>query len=197
MSTSDEFLPHDVLTGDRLRQLFDELDAELDAKGPRVEVVICGGAALAMGWDDRATHDVDALDEFPARLSIAIATVAARNGLRPDWLNHSASLFRPQGLQTEPVYEGDRLSVAAATRKYLLAMKAYAARPGDIADIEMLMNEQNVDSTELLPLVLDVYGPERAHAREDAIVLVAEAIRQRQYSTTHRQGPQPGIDLGL
>jgi len=48
VSTSDEFLPHDVLTGDRLRRLFGELDAELGADGPRVEVVICGGAALAL-----------------------------------------------------------------------------------------------------------------------------------------------------
>lgn len=197
MSTSDEFLPHDVLTGDRLRRLFDELDAELDAEGPRVEVVICGGAALALRWDDRATHDVDALDEFPARLTAAIAAVAARNGLRPDWLNHAASLFRPEGLQTEPVYEGDRISFAAATRKYLLAMKAYAARPGDIADIEMLMNEQNMDISELLPLVTEAYGADRIQARKNAIALVVEAINQRQDNTSHRQGPQPGIDLGL
>lgn len=183
MSTSDEFLPHDVLTGDRLRRLFDELDAELDAEGPRVEVVICGGAALALRWDDRATHDVDALDEFPARLTAAIAAVAARNGLRPDWLNHAASLFRPEGLQTEPVYEGDRVSFAAATRKYLLAMKAYAARPGDIADIEMLMNEQNMDSSELLPLVTEAYGADRTQARKNAITLVVEAISQRQDNT--------------
>ena len=197
MSTSDEFLPHDVLTGDRLRRLFDELDAELGGDGPRIEVVICGGAALALRWNDRATHDVDALNEFPARLTSAIATVAARNGLRPDWLNYAASTFRPEGLQTEPVYEGDRISFAAATRKYLLAMKAYAARPGDIADIEMLMNEQNMDSSELLPLVIEAYGPDKAQDRENAIALVVEAINQRQDNTPHRRGPQPGIDQGL
>ena len=68
---------------------------------------------------------------------------------------------------------------------------------GDIADIEMLMNEQNMDSSELLPLVIEAYGPDKAQDRENAIALVVEAINQRKDNTPQRQGPQPGIDKGL
>lgn len=194
---SDDSLPHDVLTGDRLRRLFAELDQELGAGGPTVEVVICGGAALALRWDDRATHDVDAVEELPKRTLTAISEVASRNGLRPDWLNHAASLFRPNGLQTEPVYEGERFSVVAATRPYLLAMKAYAARAGDIADIEQLMSELGVDSSELLPLVVEAYGEERVEARKAAITDVIAAVSAREHQQNSGPRRDPGIDFGL
>ncbi|MCY4036445.1 MAG: hypothetical protein OXF64_03190, partial [bacterium] len=83
--------------------------------------------------------------------------------------------------------------VSPASGEYVRGVKAYAARPGDIADIEMLMTEQNMDSSDLLPLVIKAYGADRAQDRENAIALVVEAINQNQDNTPHRRGPQPDV----
>lgn len=45
---SGDALPHQVLDGDRLRELSSEVDAFVDPEGAPVDVVICGGAALAL-----------------------------------------------------------------------------------------------------------------------------------------------------
>ncbi len=197
MSTfdDDEYLPRQVLTGHRLRSLFAEVDAEITHDGPAVDVVICGGAALALHWDERATHDVDALGEFPRRLVTAIRAVGERHGLDQDWFNSAAARLSPRGLQTEQVYEGRTLKVLAATRPHLLAMKAFAARATDIPDIEGLMEELGVRSSQLCGLVQEAYDEDRVEARSAAIseVIAAISIRERE-----REGRGRGMDdIGL
>ena len=50
-------------------------------------------------------------------------------GLDPDWLNDGAKAFMPgKDPNQVSVFEGDNLSVAAASPRYLLAMKLLAAR---------------------------------------------------------------------
>lgn len=187
--------PHQLLTGDRLRHLFAEVDAEIDLEGSPVEVIICGGAALALRWDERATYDIDALGKFPRSLAGAINKVGSRHGLRPDWFNDAASVFRPEALQTESVYEGQRLHVQAATRPYLLAMKVYAARMSDVGDIERLVGELGMTSSELLPLVREAYDEEMIEAHKNAINKVITDLSKRQQATRDQGRASPGIDL--
>ena len=75
----------------RLRDLFAELDAELDGRNEPVRVLVAGGAALAFRWSGRTTYDVDLLGgDFPADLRRAIAVVAERHNLESDWVNAGA-----------------------------------------------------------------------------------------------------------
>jgi hypothetical protein len=55
--------------------------------------------------------------------------VADELGLEPDWLNDGAKAFMPGNDPDQVgVFEGKNLSVAAASPRYLLAMKLLAAR---------------------------------------------------------------------
>ena len=103
------------------------LDEELGTAGVRGEVFVVGGAAMALAYDARrATVDVDAIFVPAAEVRQAAARVAERLQIEGDWLNDGAKAFMP-GSDPERigVFEGDRLSVAAASPRYLLAMKRW------------------------------------------------------------------------
>ncbi len=106
------------------------LDNELASAGVRGEVFVVGGAAMALAYDARrATVAVDAIFVPATEVRSAAARVAERLDLEADWLNDGAKAFMPG---SDParigVFEGDRLSVAATSPRYLLAMKLLASR---------------------------------------------------------------------
>ena len=57
-------VPPDLLLGAAdIRRLFDELSSHLnDAGSTGHHLMIAGGAALALMWQDRLTHDIDVLE---------------------------------------------------------------------------------------------------------------------------------------
>jgi hypothetical protein len=119
-----------LLDREGLHRALVALDEDLGRIGVRGEVFVVGGAAMALAYDARrATVDVDAVFVPAAEVRAAAARVADQMGLEPDWLNDGAKAFMPG---TDPdsigVYEGEHLSVAAASPRYLLAMKLLAAR---------------------------------------------------------------------
>jgi uncharacterized nucleotidyltransferase DUF6036 len=119
-----------LLDRDGLLVALKSLDGELAAIGVRGEVFVVGGAAMALAYDARrATVDVDAIFVPAAEVREAASRVAQRLGIEADWLNDGAKAFMP-GPDPERigVFEGDHLSVAAASPRYLLAMKLLAAR---------------------------------------------------------------------
>jgi hypothetical protein len=119
-----------LLDRDGLLVALRSLDDELAAVGVRGEVFVVGGAAMALAYDARrATVDVDAIFVPAAEVRDAAARVAQRLDLEADWLNDGAKAFMP-GPDPERigVFEGDHLSVAAASPRYLLAMKLLASR---------------------------------------------------------------------
>lgn len=106
------------------------LDEELGSAEVRGEVFVVGGAAMALAYDARrTTEDVDAIFVPAAEVRGAAVRVGERLGLEADWLNDGAKAFMP-GTDSERigVFEGKNLSVAAASPRYLLAMKLLAAR---------------------------------------------------------------------
>lgn len=96
---------------------------------------------MALAYDARrSTVDVDAIFAPSREVREAATRVASHLGLEPDWLNDGAKAFMP-GIDRERigVYEGDNLSVAAASPRYLLAMKLLASRvERDQDDIRVL-----------------------------------------------------------
>lgn len=107
-----------------------ELDEELKTLDVKGEIFIVGGAAMAIAYDTRrATTDVDAVFVPSSEIRTAAARVATRLNLEPDWLNDGAKAFMPGADSNQiGVYEGQNLSVAAASPQYLLAMKLMASR---------------------------------------------------------------------
>jgi len=119
-----------LLDREELLEALRLLDQELGAVGIRGEVFVVGGAAMALAYDARrATVDVDAIFVPAAEVRDAAARVAERLHIEEDWLNDGAKSFMPG---SDPdrigVFEGDHLSVAAASPRYLLAMKLLASR---------------------------------------------------------------------
>ena len=87
------------LDHDRIRELFDELSAALEARGVPDHVYLVGGGALVTGYGrERTTRDVDArIDEAKDEVLAAAKTTAERNGLHERWLHVEAAQFVPRG----------------------------------------------------------------------------------------------------
>ncbi|HEX6418051.1 MAG TPA: DUF6036 family nucleotidyltransferase [Acidimicrobiales bacterium] len=132
-----------MLSRRRILDLFAELDDELCRAGVRGDVFIVGGAAMAVAYDARpATRDVDAIWHPSAEIRTAAERVAARHDdLDAAWMNDGVKGFLPGD---DPghgpvVYDGECLTVSAASPEYLLATKLLASRVSrDEADILLL-----------------------------------------------------------
>lgn len=122
-----------------LLDLFGELDGLL-AGGAAHELLVVGGAAMALRWESRLSDDVDVVDvPLPPEVRAAVRTLAAEQGLPPDWLNASAAIFAPNmEADATVVYRGQNLVVRAAGAEYLLAMKLRASRDQDLDDAVVL-----------------------------------------------------------
>ena len=173
-----------------IRRLLDRLSSHLrDAGCAGHHLMIAGGAALALMWEDRTTHDSDVLEHrlrasphtdaerrttavdfismrFPAELARAARLVADAEGLPRNWLNGAAAIFTPAGdLHPQVLYQSDCLTIEAPSPPVLLAMKVYAARPLDLHDAARLARHTaTTDPDQLLALVADAYGADAADA---------------------------------
>ncbi len=124
-----------------LLNAFELLDDELGRMDVEADLFVVGGAAMAVAYDARrATTDVDAVFVPSKEVRTAASRVAEELGLEEDWLNDSVKGFLPgEDAEQVGVYEGTNLHVAAASPKFLLAMKLMALRAErDIDDIKTL-----------------------------------------------------------
>jgi len=124
-----------------LLNAFELLDDELGAMGVEADLFVVGGAAMAVAYDARrATTDVDAIFAPAKEVRTAALRVAGELGLEEDWLNYGVRGFLPgEDVEQVGVYEGKNLHVAAASPKFLLAMKLMASRTErDTDDIKTL-----------------------------------------------------------
>ncbi len=175
-----------MLTKERILELFGELDSELAVHGVRGDLFIVGGAAMAVAYDARpATRDVDGIWRPSSEIRDAAERVAEHHDdLDHDWLNDSVKGFLP-GDDPGPrrvVYEGDNLTVSAASPEYMLATKLLASRVArdedDIALLADLCGIEDVDQG--LDLVERFYGTRPIEAR---VSFLLEGILARQGPT--------------
>ena len=148
----------------RLGELLIALDRQIAlADGDKVELVVCGGSALAaLGLVLRTTRDVDVLglaratesgvvveqlERLPEPLVSAALKVARDFNLPPDWLNTGPALQVRMGLpegferRLERRRCGHRLTVHYASRYDQVHLKLYAAVDQDsyhVQDLELL-----------------------------------------------------------
>ena len=168
--------------GATLLNLLAEVDAELPPE-ITAEIAAIGGAVLTLRWSDRMSMDVDVVSEsMPQELRSAAAVIAARHGLRPDWINDAAKVKTPDlDPELEVLYRGDRLTVYGAGTRYLLASKLFAARDTDFDDAVRLAEELGLtDADEMLELLSDAYPRRLLTPRNDYNArMVAEAVHRR------------------
>ena len=154
-----------LLDAGRIGELFRAVNTGLGAAAVRapVEVVVVGGAAIAMLWNPgRTTYDVDVVSEgIPAVFWDVVADVGRNEGLTAGWLNAAARVKAPTGATPgEPtaIYVGSHLRVYGASPHYVLAMKLLTGRGVDTADIPVLLDAvQPTGRDELYDLVERAY----------------------------------------
>lgn len=160
-----------MLTKARILELFGELDSELARDDVRGDVFIVGGAAMAVAYDARpATRDVDGIWRPSTEVREAATRVAARHDdVDGDWLNDAVKGFLPgpDSGEQRVVYEGDNLTVSAASPEYLLATKLFASRVArDEDDIVLLAGLCDVDTVDKgLELLDRFYGDRPIEAK--------------------------------
>lgn len=126
-----------------------EVGSELAAKGLLGEIVVVGGAYMTLVLRSReATADVDAYLAPDQAMAIrdAARVVAARHDLPEDWLNDAVKGFFATSPELVLWAEYPGLRVQTVTAGYMLAMKALAGRPQDIADLRVLIEHLGIDS---------------------------------------------------
>lgn len=129
---------------------FRELSRELRRSRVRGHIYVIGGAAMALGFDDRRhTMDVDVLiNEGHGPVVGAVRRVARRRGWPESWLNEAASSAMPPSIddRARTAYGDRHLVVTSASAEHLLAMKVRAARPKDAKDIGFLARRLRMSS---------------------------------------------------
>ena len=202
--------PSRQLDASAIRYLFDSLSSHLrEAQSLNHHLVIAGGAALALLWEDRLTRDVDVLEHrfrgparsddgrrtaavdfismrFPAELARAARRVAEAERLAPNWLNGAVAIFTPGcDLEERSLYRSDALTVECPSPRVLLAMKLHAGRGQDLSDAARLAQETGATNRDaLLGLVAHAYGddeitPDTTSFADSALALALELPHDR------------------
>jgi predicted nucleotidyltransferase len=126
-----------------------------DAEGQHVQLIVVGGAAMALAYNARlSTRDVDAIFLVPPEASDTrrwAGTVAEERGWEPNWLNDGAKGFL-NGLSVGDLLLQSRgVEVRQVSAAQLLAMKLSAWRDDtDIEDAKRLLIEFPRDSLEMV-----------------------------------------------
>lgn len=141
------------LTGADIRHLLELLDVELGTEGVDGEVYLVGGAVMCLALDARpSTRDLDAFFHPASVIRRAAARVAARAGVRDDWLNDAVKGFLSPRGEFDQYLELPHLRVFVARPEYLLAMKCASMRLGeefhDLDDVRYLLRYLNIATVE-------------------------------------------------
>jgi hypothetical protein len=171
------------LTQADIRRLFALLNEELRNSATEGELFLAGGAVMCLAYAvRRSTQDVDAVFRPSAEVRQAAARVAARAGLRQDWLNDGVKGFMSARGDFAPFLELDHLRVMVAQPAYMLAMKCLALRIGaefhDEEDVRYLLRHLDIRSYDDALAVIQGYYPlERFPAK--TLYALAEILPQK------------------
>jgi len=166
--------PH--LDRTRIHSAFTALAEELRSERKRGEIVIAGGAVMALHFDvDRVTRDVDGLiTGGHGPVVEAAQRVAAKLSLPRGWLNEGVWVYL--STENDPAtvlsFDHPNLVVYAASAEHMLALKARAARAQDLADLQLLAAELKLTTSEEIGAVADRFFPDDPLSERSVAVLV-------------------------
>ena len=171
------------LNVDRVSVLLAELGERLASRGIEGEIYVVGGAAMMLAYDrTRITRDIDAVGVPQEEIDAEVRAMAAdHKDLGPDWLNARVLPMLPRGVDAGrlQVLGGPGLTVNVASPKWLLAMKARAARGRrDLDDLWVLCQVLGLRTTDQVWSICDeVWGG--GMIREDITDLVTTDLQAR------------------
>lgn len=144
------------MTAEEIRALFAEINDKLAESGLSGELLICGGALMALSYNrERVTEDIDALYQPKDEIEAIVAQIAENHGLPKDWLNDMVTQsIQLSDFESEVIVEMSHLVVRAVILEVLLTMKLMACRDKDENDIRLLVSRMgNFDFDEVMDLV--------------------------------------------
>lgn len=171
------------LTIERVSALLAELGERLAGRGIEGEIYVVGGAAMMLAYDRaRVTRDIDAVGVPQEQIDLEVRAMAAdHRDLDSDWLNARVLPLLPRGVDGErlQVLGGPGLTVNVASPKWMLAMKARAARGRrDLDDIWVLCQILNIRAVaDVWTICHNVWGD--GMTRDDVIELVTADLQTR------------------
>lgn len=171
------------LTVERVSALLAELGERLAGRGIEGEIYVVGGAAMMLAYDrTRVTRDIDAVGVPQEEIDLEVRAMAAdHRDLDSDWLNARVLPLLPRGVDGErlQVLGGPGLTVNVASPKWMLAMKARAARGRrDLDDIWVLCQILSIRAVDdVWTICHSVWGD--GMIRDDVIELVTADLQTR------------------
>lgn len=157
-----------TLTRSRGMELLNRLSENMPVLPQPADIYVVGGAAMMFEYDAaRETEDIDCIiRRYREEVLEAAERVAeAEPGLSPDWLNEEASNMGlpPEAgdLEERLSYDGQRIRIASASPRRLLAMKLDSHREKDIRDIATLLEITGIESVDEAQQVFDDAYPHR------------------------------------
>ncbi len=171
------------LTIERVSALLAELGERLAGRGIEGEIYVVGGAAMMLAYDrTRVTRDIDAVGVPQEEIDLEVRAMAAdHRDLDSDWLNARVLPLLPRGVDGErlQVLGGPGLTVNVASPKWMLAMKARAARGRrDLDDIWVLCQILSIRAVDdVWTICHSVWGD--VMIRDDVIELVTADLQTR------------------
>ena len=171
------------LTIERVSALLAELGEHLAGRGIEGEIYVVGGAAMMLAYDrTRVTRDIDAVGVPQEEIDLEVRAMAAdHRDLDSDWLNARVLPLLPRGVDGErlQVLGGPGLTVNVASPKWMLAMKARAARGRrDLDDIWVLCQILSIRAVDdVWTICHSAWGD--VMIRDDVIELVTADLQTR------------------
>ena len=171
------------LSIERVHALLRELGERLTMRDIEVDVYVTRGVAMTLAYNrSRFMKDIDAVGVPQVEIDAEVRAMAADNkDLGPDWLNAKVLPLLPRGVDAGrlQVLGGPGLTVNVASPRWLLAMKARAARDDrDLDDVWVLCQVLGLRTTaEVWRICDDVWGEDMI--REDVLDLVTSDLHVR------------------
>lgn len=152
-----------MLTKDQIKLYLTEMNDRLASRGVMGEIVLCGGAVMALVFDARpSTKDIDALFAPTSTLREVAKEIAEEHSLEEDWFNDAAKGFIDTSrMKFEDVLELSHLRVRRPGNREMLALKLASAREDskDAEDALFLMKLVGVQSLDEVYAIIEEHIP--------------------------------------
>lgn len=149
-----------MLSKNDIEKLLIEVNEKLKERGKFGEIIIAGGATLALVFNARnTTKDIDALFRPSQEMREIINEIANENDLDSDWLNDGVKGFFTEKMRADLYKEYSNLSVYTVNAESMLALKLTSARfdSKDMADSIVLMKHIGIKSEDELFNIIEKY----------------------------------------
>ena len=153
-----------MLTEQKMKELFDELNEKLRSRGEVGEVGIIGGAVMCLVYQSRqSTRDVDAIFKPASLIRQLTAEIGEAHHLSREWLNDAAKGFLQEPFKKEDVLNLSHLRIWAPQPSYMLAMKCISARwdTSDREDVLFLIQLLKLKSSKKVFDIIESYYPKK------------------------------------